>query len=570
MTNMWLLRRTLWRERNSHAAVFLVLALVSAIFAGIFGIVQTALAESADIMVLQMFITLTLIGSVLVLWTQWGVSVSLRQRHFQTMRMMGLARRDVIGTVVSETVIIGLAAGVVGAVLAPITHAFFYWLFDSVGLKDMPTTTPAWFLVGMTAAVVTVSLAVLSGVNGAVTVIKGKALERTPKPFTVFTRIIVWAACALGATIAAHIVWQSLTVGKHTGLDGLFRMVAAGILLAPGIYIAVTHFLRSALNWRVGRNPMISATIGLTGSGELTRRQMTPLLGYSFAFTLCIVFLSFFQTAQDNSRIAVEKMVTSGHVLMDSSENDRGLNLAQYREFCEQNSGACERTVMRGRVDGKFASYATPTTWNAIMQPAEFFPKIPQKVGEVTQEDPDSGLIMPFSTMVAVDKVVPTERTVFAVFVDSPDGLLLPANVRAMEVHEWAREGGTALLMSSASPWQTIALLLTILILTVAFGVTTSILRHHAGRSESLALQRNGFSMLNIRFLNVLRNLVPVLALGITSLSVAAMSSWTSFRHAKLAGLSDATMHMPWLLIVGVFGGLIAAVCLPPLVMKRS
>ena len=62
-----------------------------------------------------------------------SITIAQRTREFATLRTLGASRRQVLGSIAVESLIIGVAASVVGLFLGLGLAKALFWLFDSVG-----------------------------------------------------------------------------------------------------------------------------------------------------------------------------------------------------------------------------------------------------------------------------------------------------------------------------------------------------------------------------------------------------------------------------------------------------
>jgi putative ABC transport system permease protein len=129
-----------------------------------------------------------------------SITIAQRTREFATLRTLGASRRQVLGSIVVESLIIGVAASVVGLFLGLGLARVLFWLFDSIGF-----TLPNSGLLFQTRTVV---VALLVGVL----VTLGASL----RPALRATRVPPIAAVREGATLPESRLARFRTPGSVT------------------------------------------------------------------------------------------------------------------------------------------------------------------------------------------------------------------------------------------------------------------------------------------------------------------------------------------------------------------
>ena len=62
-----------------------------------------------------------------------SITIAQRAREFATVRTLGGSRRQILGSIVIEALVVGAAASVVGLFLGLGLAKLLFWLFDAVG-----------------------------------------------------------------------------------------------------------------------------------------------------------------------------------------------------------------------------------------------------------------------------------------------------------------------------------------------------------------------------------------------------------------------------------------------------
>ncbi len=143
-----------------------------------------------------------------------AITIAQRTRELATLRMLGASRRQVLGSIILESLVVGVVASVVGLFLGLLLAKGLFWLFDAVGFT-LPNT-------GLVFETRTVIVALLAGIL--------VTLLASLRPAIRATRVPPVAAVREGAT---------LPPGRFARLRGLgaLVMIAAGFgALAYGLF----------------------------------------------------------------------------------------------------------------------------------------------------------------------------------------------------------------------------------------------------------------------------------------------------------------------------------------------
>ena len=105
---------------------------------------QTDAAETNDfINFLQGFLLafggIALFVGAFVIANSLSITIAQRTREFATLRTIGASRRQVLGSIIVEALVVGLLASVVGLFLGLALAKGLFWLFDQVGFT-LPNT----------------------------------------------------------------------------------------------------------------------------------------------------------------------------------------------------------------------------------------------------------------------------------------------------------------------------------------------------------------------------------------------------------------------------------------------
>jgi putative ABC transport system permease protein len=245
---------------------------------------STAIREGLGIFtnILLVFAAVSLVVGSFVIWNTFNVLVAQRRREVALLRAVGATRRQVLGGIVVEAVVIGLVAAAAGLLAGVGLAVGIRELLAAVGI-EVPTTSaavePRTVVAALLVGVVVTVVAAVAPAWSATRVAPVEALrDATPVGQAIgpFRRTAGWAL--LGVGVAGLLVCA--VVGNRPALTGLAALlafaglVAAGPLLAGGIARLADRGRRGG-GWRlaarnIARAPRRSAatalalTIGLT------------------------------------------------------------------------------------------------------------------------------------------------------------------------------------------------------------------------------------------------------------------------------------------------------------------
>ena len=150
-----------------------------------------------------------------VIFNTLSITVAQRAREFATLRTIGASRRQILGSVIAEALVIGSLASAIGLALGYVLAKGLNALFKSLEL-DLPTT-------GLVFAPRTVAVSLIVGI--VVTVLAGLA------PAIRATRVPPIAAVREGAVLPRS------RISRFTPLLAALAVTAAVLLLAYGLFV---------------------------------------------------------------------------------------------------------------------------------------------------------------------------------------------------------------------------------------------------------------------------------------------------------------------------------------------
>ncbi|MFE4976280.1 FtsX-like permease family protein [Kitasatospora sp. NPDC056651] len=223
--------------------------------------------------------------AVFVVIATFAFATEQRRRELALMRLVGAAPRQVRRMVLGEALLIGLAAAIVGCVLAPLcTLPLRSWMLDhdvapswfTIPLNPLPLLIS--FLIGVAAALAG-SAATLVRVSlvKPIEVLRENAVERrvmTPVRWLLGTAMLIGAVAA-GAVIGRTEPYLAASARKYEIVPVLY--VGAVTLLAPVLLRPVTRLLIRPLRGSAKAGPLLVRENILT-SRRRTAATVAPIV----------------------------------------------------------------------------------------------------------------------------------------------------------------------------------------------------------------------------------------------------------------------------------------------------
>jgi putative ABC transport system permease protein len=300
-----------------------------------------------------------------------SITIAQRTRELATVRMLGASRRQVLGSIVIEALVVGVVASVVGLFLGLLLAEGLFSLFDAVGF-----TLPNTGLVFLTrTAVVALAAGILV------------TLVASLRPAIRATRVPPVAAVREGATLP-------------TGRFHRYRGVGAALLVAIGFAALLYGLFGSGLGTREILVWMgLGALLIFFGVGLFSSHLVRPL-----AQVLGWVPARFFgvsgKLARDNARRNPQRTGSTAAALM--------IGLALVTLVATLAAGIVQ--TFRGAVDDLWRESASDYGITALNN----FSPIPVAVAEAAAEAPGVEAVMNVRT----GEVQVNEETIFATAID--------------------------------------------------------------------------------------------------------------------------------------------------------
>jgi putative ABC transport system permease protein len=256
-----------------------------------------------------------------VIFNTLSITVAQRTREFATVRTIGASRRQVLGSVVLEALVIGFVASVVGLFLGLALAQGIQWLFRKLNL-DLPTTDTVFatrtivvslvvgtlitLLAGLVPAIRATRVPPIAAVREGATLPRGR--------FARFTPLIALVLTALAVLLLLRSLFtDDLGVG-----DRLLSMAGGVLLLFAGIAMLSSRIVRplvALVGWPAKN---IGGAAGKLAQ-ENSRRNPSRTAATAAALMIGLALVTFVavlaEGMRESNRDAIESQVKADYVV---------------------------------------------------------------------------------------------------------------------------------------------------------------------------------------------------------------------------------------------------------------
>ncbi|MGI8885981.1 MAG: ABC transporter permease, partial [Gaiellaceae bacterium] len=196
---------------------------------------------------LLVFAGIALFVGAFVIFNTFSITVAQRTREFATLRTIGASRRQILSSVILESLVIGLAASLVGLGLGVLLAEGIEGLFRTLGV-ELPTADRVFamrtVIVGL---VVGVGVTLVAGLFPAVRATRVPPIaavrEGSTLPKSRFAPFIPWVAGIL-AVVALVLLARAMFTDELGTADRLLSIAAGVLLLFLGVAMLSSHVVR--------------------------------------------------------------------------------------------------------------------------------------------------------------------------------------------------------------------------------------------------------------------------------------------------------------------------------------
>ena len=267
------------------------------------------------------FAGIALFVGAFVIFNTFSITVAQRTREFATLRTIGASRRQVLGSVILESLVIGLVASLVGLGLGVLLAEGIQALFKRLG-ADFPTADRVFATrTVVVSLIVGVGITLLAGLFPAIRATRVPPIaavrEGATLPQSRFHRLTPWIAGVFVVVALLALARAMFTDELGTG-DRLLSIAGGVLLLFLGVAMISSHLVKPIA--RVVGLPARSAggVAGRLASGNAVRNP-SRTAATAAALMIGIALVSFIATLTNgmktSNREAIEEQVIADYVV---------------------------------------------------------------------------------------------------------------------------------------------------------------------------------------------------------------------------------------------------------------
>ena len=267
------------------------------------------------------FAGIALFVGAFVIFNTFSITVAQRTREFATLRTIGASRRQVLGSVILESLVIGLVASLVGLGLGVLLAEGIQALFKRLG-ADFPTADRVFATrTVVVSLIVGVGITLLAGLFPAIRATRVPPIaavrEGATLPQSRFHRLTPWIAGVFVVVALLALARAMFTDELGTG-DRLLSIAGGVLLLFLGVAMISSHLVKPIA--RVVGLPARSAggVAGRLASGNAVRNP-SRTAATAAALMIGIALVSFIATLTNgmktSNRAAIEEQVIADYVV---------------------------------------------------------------------------------------------------------------------------------------------------------------------------------------------------------------------------------------------------------------
>jgi len=269
---------------------------------------------------LLVFAVIALVVGSFIIYNTFSIVLAQRTRELALLRAIGASRRQVLGSVMGEALVVGVAASLVGLALGALTALGLRALLDAVGfgipatsLVVTPTTVAVAVGVG---TVITLLAAVFPALRASrippIAALRSVAAEPKPPVIRVIVGVLI---CILGVLL--------LVGGLVGGGDAALPGIAGGALFVfVGIAVVAPVLVRPvvrAIGWPLPRLAPVSGNLARRNAMRNPRRTASTAAALMIGVGLVGFIAVFASSATASVNDAIDRSFT-GDLIIDSGQ----------------------------------------------------------------------------------------------------------------------------------------------------------------------------------------------------------------------------------------------------------
>jgi putative ABC transport system permease protein len=271
--------------------------------------------------ILLVFAGIALVVGAFVIFNTFSITVAQRTREFATLRTLGASRRQVLGSVILESFVIGLLASLLGLGLGVLLAEGIEALFGSLGV-DLPSADRVFKTRTIVVAlVVGVGITLLAGLFPAIRATRVPPIsavrEGATLPHGRFHRFTPWIA-GLVVVVSLLLLVRAMFAADLGAGDRLLSIAGGVLLLFLGVAMLSSHLVRpiAAVVGTPARR--IGGVAGRLASGNSVRNPGRTA-ATAAALMIGIALVSFIATLTNgmkaSNREAIEEQIAADYVV---------------------------------------------------------------------------------------------------------------------------------------------------------------------------------------------------------------------------------------------------------------
>jgi putative ABC transport system permease protein len=256
-----------------------------------------------------------------VIFNTFSITVAQRTREFATLRTIGASRRQILGSVILDSLVIGLAASLVGLALGVLLAEGIEALFGSLGV-ELPTADRVFATrTVVVSLIVGVGITLVAGLFPAIRATRVPPIaavrEGATLPHGRFHRFTPWIA---GAVVVGSVLALSRAMfADDLGTGDRLLSIAGGVLLLfLGVAMLSSHLVRPIAAVVGVPARRAGGAAGKLASGN-TLRSPARTAATAAALMIGIALVAFIATLTNgmkaSNREAIEEQVAADYVV---------------------------------------------------------------------------------------------------------------------------------------------------------------------------------------------------------------------------------------------------------------
>ncbi|HYI75624.1 MAG TPA: FtsX-like permease family protein [Gaiellaceae bacterium] len=267
------------------------------------------------------FAGIALFVGAFVIFNTFSITVAQRTREFATLRTLGATRRQVLGSVILESLVIGFLASLIGLGLGVLLAEGIEGLFRALGV-ELPTAERVFALrTVIVALVVGVGITLVAGIFPAIRATRVPPIaavrEGAVLPKSRFAPFVPWIA-GLVTVLALVMLARAMFMDELGTADRLLSIAAGVLLLFLGVAMLSSHVVGPIARF-VGFPARSAGGVAGRLASRNAVRSPARTAATAAALMIGIALVSFIATLTNgmkaSNREAIEEQIAADYVV---------------------------------------------------------------------------------------------------------------------------------------------------------------------------------------------------------------------------------------------------------------